>query len=343
MSKKPKMSMKALGEKLLEDWPIKIICLVFAFIIFLFYRRSTLGRRYFSTTLTVENTNELVVASNYPHTVKVTLWGDNMNIASIRENDVQLYVDLTPYSMPGNYKVPIKTKLTGSALSVTPLDVSVEPRQIELKLEESATKRVPVYLSLKGTSAKSFEIVSHTVDPASVEIKGPASMVAKIESLSTEAVMVENRTTSFSGKAALINNNSLITIVGTGRVDYWVKIAEKIVSKDFTNMQLSVTNLSPELKVTSSLATVLVTLSGKENILTAFVPAENFITIDCSDITEPGDYNLGVIVNVPDGLTVSTVFPNAIDISVAENEEPVLPENTEALQPDLKENGTTRK
>lgn len=316
-----KKSAKELFEFLLQDMPVKIICLAVAFIIFLFYQRSTLGKRYFSLPLVVENSNELVAASNYPRAVKVTLWGDALNIASIKESDVEVYLDLNAYTSAGNFKVPIKTRINGTALNAEPLDISIEPKTVELRLEESASKRVPVYLTLKGSSAKSYEISQTSVDPSTVEVRGPKSVIEKVESIATEAILLENRNTGFSGKASLVNTNPLVSISGSGKVDYRVGIAVKIINKDLKNISVEIKNLKTGLKITSPAANVLVTLSGAEHILENFTAPAGFVTVDCSEISEPGDYNLKVKLNVPEGLTVKTIFPDTLAIKIGMDDE----------------------
>lgn len=318
-----KKNAKEVFDFLLQDMPIKIMCLAFAFILFLFYQRSTLGKRYFSVPLIVENTSELVAASNYPHTVKVTLWGDALNIAAVKESDIEVYLDLNSYMGTGNFKVPVKTRINGTALNIEPLDISIEPKTVELRLEESASKRVPVYLALKGSSAHSYEISQTTVDPATVEVRGPKSIIEKIETVSTEAILLENRNRGFSGSANLVNANPLVTISGSGKVDYRVNIAVKIINKDFKNIAVDIKNLNPDLKIISPPAMVLVTLSGAENILENFTVPAGFIGVDCSAITEPGDYNLKVQLNIPEGLTAKTIFPDtiALQVGIAEGDE----------------------
>lgn len=318
---KPKKNLKDFLNIFFNDLPIKIICLTFAFIIFMFYRRSTLGKRYFSAPLNVENTNELVAASNYPRSVKVTLWGDALSIASINESDIEVYLDLSSYHGAGNFKVPIKTRINGSALNVDPLDITIEPKVVELRLEESASKRVPVYLALKGSSAKNYEVSQTVIDPTTVEARGPKSIIEKIENISTEAILLENRNTSFSGTANLLKTDPLVTITGSGKVDYWVQIVEKVVDKDFKNLEVSFKNLKDNLIVISEPVNVLITLSGTEKILEAFSPDADFVRVDCEEINEPGDYNLKVNLNLPDGLTVKTLFPDTIAVQIGIKQE----------------------
>lgn len=320
MSEKNK-TIKKFREIFLKDWPIKIICIVFAFIVFLFYRRSTLGRRYFSANLKIESTNKLVAASGYPHSVKLILWGDALSIASIKEEDLEVYLDLSSYTEPGTYKVPVKTRISGTALNVNPLDISVEPRSVDMRLEESASKIVPVYLSLTGTSAGSFEVSKTIVKPSKVEVYGPKSLISKIDTISTEAIVIENRNSNFSGRAHLVNKNSLVSIVGAGAVEYWVEISERIINRDLKNVPVQVQNLNQNLLVDSRIHSVLLTVSGKEAILDAFVPTEDFASIDLSGITEPGEYTVKVIIKKIDGVEVKTVFPDSLAISIVPNEE----------------------
>ena len=174
---------------------------------------------------------------------------------------------------------------------------------------------------MKGSSAKSYEISQTSVDPSTVEVRGPKSVIEKIESIATEAILLENRNTGFSGKASLVNTNPLVSISGSGKVDYRVGIAVKIINKDLKNISVEIKNLKTGLKITSPAANVLVTLSGAEHILENFTAPAGFVTVDCSEISEPGDYNLKVKLNVPEGLTVKTIFPDTLAIKIGMDDE----------------------
>lgn len=309
---------KKIFDIILENWAIKVVCLAFAFIVFLFYRRSNLGRRSFSTNLKIENSSQFVIASGFPHSVKITLWGDALTIASVKEEDIEVYLDLNPYTEEGEYKVPVRSRVGGTALGVEPLDLKVEPKSIELRLEQLATKKVPIYLVLKGNSAGGFEVSQITIKPETVEVHGPKSVISRIESIPTEPVIVKDRSNSFSGRASLLNENSLVSISGTGLVDYSITIAERLIVKDLKNIPVQIKNLDPNLKLDSKLNTVLITISGKQAILDAFEIPEDIASIDCSEITTPGEYSLPVAIREINGIEVKTLFPDRLAVNFVE-------------------------
>lgn len=68
------MNIKQILLRLTENWPVKIICLVFAVFLSEFYRGNLLDKRYLIVPLTVVNDGPLTPAEQYPTKIKVTLW-----------------------------------------------------------------------------------------------------------------------------------------------------------------------------------------------------------------------------------------------------------------------------
>ena len=289
------MNIKQILLRLIENWPVKIICLVFAVFLSEFYRGTLLDRRSLIIPLTVENNGSLAPAEQYPAKIKVTIWGDATGIGSIGENDITAFINISDFKTEGTYRIPIKTRLTGTVVPIGNMEISTEPAILTLRLATNIRKQVPVSLSLRGIPADGYEVIESSLEPDTVEIEGSAELVEKINELVTEPLSIEARTSGFSGTAAIINNNPLISIVGKAQVQSMVKISETTIQKKFDNIPIYFEKENKELSRTADIKTGSLEVQGPKKLLETWHPSENILKVACESIIEPGVYTLPVV------------------------------------------------
>ena len=289
------MNIKQILLRLTENWPVKIICLVFAVFLSEFYRGTLLDKRYLIVPLTIENNGSLTPAEQYPAKIKITLWGDATGIGSIGENDITAFINISDFKTEGTYRIPIETRLAGTVTPLGNMEISTEPAILTLRLATSIRKQVPVTLSLKGIPADGYEVTESSLEPAAVEIEGPAELVEKINELVTEPLSIEARTNGFSGTASIIDNDPLISIAGKAQVQTTVKINETTIKKKFDNIPIYFEKQNKELSITADTKTGSLEIQGSKKLLETWSPSENILTVSCESITERGVYTLPVV------------------------------------------------
>lgn len=310
------MTVKNLTDKILENWPAKIVCLTLALLLFLFYRMSTLQERFFSVPLTIETNGDLVPATNYPRMVKIALRGEADNIYPIQENDIIAYIDLTNFNKEGDVQVLIQTRLKGTALDVAPLEVSVDPVELHLRLEHRMVKKVSVSPSFKGYPEAGFEFSGYALNHEQIEISGPRSAVEKITDLVSEPIELSGRNVSFEGSIKLVNQNNLVTLPANGEVQYTVTINQTTLVKNFNDVPFYFENLDPSFEVETDKVSGSIQLKGTQTDLSEWVLPANALTILCENIVEPGVYSLSVQTIIPQPYEVISSSPNEIQLTV---------------------------
>ena len=319
------MNIKQILLRLTENWPVKIICLVFAVFLSEFYRGTLLDRRSLIIPLTVENNGSLAPAEQYPAKIKVTIWGDATGIGSIGESDITAFINMSDFKNEGTYRIPIKVRLAGTVTPIGNMEISTEPSILTLRLATNVHKQVPVSLSLRGIPADGYEVIESSLEPDTVEIEGPAELVEKITELVTEPLSVEARTSGFSGTAAIINNNPLISIVGKAQVQSMVKINETTIQKKFDNIPIYFENENKELSVTAEIKIGSLEVQGPKKLLETWHPSENILTVSCESITEPGVYTLPVVPVLSaeySKLKILQINPKSVQITAEFTEAP---------------------
>lgn len=305
----------------MENWPAKIICLTLSLMLFLFYRMSTLEQRYFSVPLSVETNGDLVPATAYPRMVKIGLRGEADSIYPILEDDIVAAIDLSGYTKEGEYRVAVQTRIKGTALDIEPLEVSVEPVEISLRVEHRMVKKVPVTPNFRGYPEAGYEFTGFTVEPSIVEVSGPRSAVEKITEVLTESIELSGRNASFEGVIAGVNRNNLLSISGQGKINFRVGINQTTLIKSYDDVPFYFENLAPGLQIETDVVSGSLELKGTETDLDSWILPYNALTVLCENVTGPGVYSLPVRTIIPLPYEVIKSMPGEIQLTVKRKSE----------------------
>jgi hypothetical protein len=298
------LNTKKLLSRAVEKWPVKVLSVAAALVLFVFHRMSTLETRFFSVPLAVETGADLVPISSYPRFIKVTLRGDANSIYPIVENDIEAYIDLKKHRAEGWYRAPVQIRKKGSAVDVEPLEISVDPLEVSLQLDHRIVKTLSLAANIRGSPASGFELVSHSLFPAQVAAEGPRLVLEPLSQLGTEAVDLEGRSEDFTITVNILNPDSRIVTRGSktaefrGRVSP-VPVSAAMRSRDFDGIPVAVKGLNPGFQANWGGATGSVRLQGERTLLDTFKPPDDFLSLDCSGLHEPGTYTLPVLISVP--------------------------------------------
>ncbi len=308
---------EALG-RLLHNWPAKVLSLTAAILLLVFHDISRLEERFFSVPLELELPRGYVPASNHPNNVRISLRGESDEIFRILEEDIRAYVDLTDHDAAGEFRVPVEVERRGTARAVEPLEISVEPLEVAITLEEGLQKGVEVAPSMSGFPPTGYELTQYQVSPSTVEIEGPSSHVEDIEEVSTEEIDLTGRREDFSVRVRLQRPDPLVSFLGGDVVEFRGIIEEAVVLHTFETVEIILLGLAPDLELQGALPSGVVRVQGRQLELEDIEPEDVQLIADASSITEPGTYEISVSPDVPQGLVVLRYEPQTVDVVVRE-------------------------
>jgi len=214
------MNSRELLVKITEKWPVKILSIAAALLISVLYKMNTLETRFFSAPLHVESADMMVPASSYPQTVKVNLRGEKNSIFPILEEDIEAYIDLSRYSTENSYRIPVQIRKKGSALGIEPLEITVEPVDIYIKLENKISRTAKVSPSFRGFITEGYEMTSQLLIPSSIIAEGPRSSMEALYEFNTGIIDLNGRFEDFSVMINIIINDPLIISHGNKMIEY---------------------------------------------------------------------------------------------------------------------------
>ena len=311
------MKVKQLFEKLIKNWQIKAICFVAALFLYAVYQNQSLTSRVFSVSLGIETKNGFVSVEPHPRTVAVSVKGKAEELAQVRESDLSAYLDLSYVSKDGKYDFPVLLTLSDSASVLNPLEIKVTPESVSLRVEEEITSYVDLEALVYENPASGYFCKNVTVSPSQIAVTGPKTMINSVKSLKTLPVTMSGAKRSFASKTK-VENKGMFVKHDNVEVTVTVEIEEMTGAKQFTGLQVKVINLSPELEIKALPKDVAVTLRGSMPLLEKYVPGENFVTADASDISEPGTFYLNLHYEVPHRFSMEDGYTKTLAVTFAE-------------------------
>jgi len=205
--------------KITEKWPVKVLSVAAALMLSVFHRMNTLEARFFSARLNVETSDILVPSSPYSQGVRVSIRGEPNSILPILEEDIEAFIDLGRYTNDGTYSIPVQVRRKGSALGIEPLEISVDPINISIKLEQKIKRNILVVPVFRGSVAEGYEFTEPFYVPTSVIAEGPRSAVEAQYEFNTETIDLEGRYDNFAVMVNLVNDNPYIVIHGNRMIE----------------------------------------------------------------------------------------------------------------------------
>ena len=312
--------------RITEKWPAKVLSVVAAIFLFTFHRMSDIEERYFSVPLNLDIAGNLSPSSIYPQNVRVTLRGNN-NIYNISETDIEARLDLTKYSEPGIYKTQILIHRKGNAADTEILDITVEPAELTLEIDTRISKTVPLVPNFQGYLEQGYEIISYNLEPKQVIVDGPEKLLFSISEIKTDFIDLRGHNNDFAAHVRIINPNQLIRIRGDLIAEFRCFIKELIFINNYNNIQIHVRELEDSLEAILDPPAASVRVQGEQSLLEGIRANMILLSINCKDITEPGVYELPVVVEADTEIKIDRVEPEIIKVEIHKKETQVTGNN----------------
>jgi len=312
---------KKLISGIIENWPVKVLSIAIALLLFVFNRLNTLTTRPLSVPLAVETSSTLVPASAYPQNVRVNLRGEDEGIKSISESDIEAYVDLSRYEDGGLYSAPVQIRKKGSATGIEPLEIAVHPPKISVQLDQRISKTIPLTAAIRGRAADGFDLVSYTLSPQEVALVGPRGSLESVVELETDSIELDGRNGDFTAVVTIVNPSPLFILRGNGTAEFACVIRPSVSVRSIEDIPIVLTGLAPVFEADTGGRTGSARIEGRQSALDSFQPHPNFFTVDCADLHRPGTYTLPVEFDLPPEFTLIRREPEELTVTVTLKED----------------------
>jgi hypothetical protein len=260
----------------------------------------------------------LIIVNNPPQKLNIRVRGPRSQLSSISPKDMVFTIDLSNMST-GTSRYDVRTDQIIPPREVQV--VAVSPSEIDLDVDRVARKEVRVEPEI-GSPDVGYEIVgTPSVTPETVNIKGPEKLLKKINSIGTDPVSLEGEKSRFTIEVPLRPPYGLVDIIGGKTVKVTVNIKEKILEKEFSNLNIDFVNFDNLKYETSGNIVTELAFEGPFSIINNLNSKDIELYVDGSGIKDTGNnktHNLKVSVNYPhkDVLKLTKQSPKTIAVTI---------------------------
>lgn len=290
---------------------VSLICAVFVWATINVSERD--AERVLEVPISLRKVERGLVVTNPPvKPVSVVVRGPRTILDGINERETRMTLDLTGYQ-PGEARIELNTGMLRPELKRHVKGVRVEPARIKVTLERLARRTLPVRADLGGMPAFGLTVASSQVEPAQVEVTGPASRLDDLKEVVTEPVDLRGeQELSAKRKVPLVSAGDFVNF-SPDEVTVTIALEEVTMSREFHRAEVKI--LNAEGAVVEPGGAVEVTIRGPQRVLHNFKLEDGMVYIDAAG-QAPGKRRLDVHVDVPAPLEVVRRTPDKLNVMI---------------------------
>ncbi len=304
-------------KKIAFKWHIKLLSLALAFILWIYVDNLKETERFISIPLEMKNIPEgFMVSNGIPPSVKVIIKGKESKLAHFDENTVKAFVDLenkTKNEQRAIVKIDQDSIPRGISIK------EINPRIIDITIERIVKKLVSVIPVITAEPPYGYNFEDVQIDPEQVHVSGPDSVLKDLDAIYTKDISIKSLTETTVIEVGLNIENSKISLEDNVSVSVKIIIKEQYVVRRINKEEIGTINLGEAFQVYFEELSVSVLLKLPKRIEKDFTSRYISLSVDCTDITTPGNYNLPIIFeSKTNDVTLINMEPQSINVMVSE-------------------------
>ncbi len=189
--------------------------------------------------------------------------------------------------------------------------VKVEPAQLEIILEGSSERLLPVRVRTHGHPATGFVLAGTAATPAAVRVFGPDSLLRTLTDIGTEDISVAGVAQDIARRVQVRSHHPRLLVLDTAPVDAVVRITAERLQKTVTSVPVALRNAPPGLRVRPEQVTIEV--EGPATAVNGLTAASIACYIDAA---RGADFRTSPMlqVDVPENVTVIRIDPPTVSV-----------------------------
>ena len=315
--KREKSKFEQFKDLVFFDLRIKVVCIFIALIVYVYYQINAFGSETYTVPLDVRSSEVIMVeaGSKVPKVVEVTLKGNKSVLSNISSDNLSAYVDISSKVKAGTYNFFVEVVPDERVLQqLHPLQISVKPEHISLSVEEEMMGYVKVIPTIFGQPAHGYERVSVNVDPTTIEVHGPKSVIENLESVQTEAINIDGVSRNVTGKrVALSDINSFVDVSDiyvTVNVDIQSISERKVIS----GLVVEFDSLDSDYSIVTKAPSMDITIKGRLLDIENLKKTDFSASANCSAVDGEGNFLVPIFVFAPENVQVVSQTLESISV-----------------------------
>lgn len=366
-------------KRIFNNLPVKVVSLVVAALAWMILISVQSRAGYFPGKVPVSYVNlpANMISVSDTDSVRVKIIADPEIWSKLTLNNFTAKVDLNNLNA-GTHSLPIKVTSNNDNVRI----VEENPPTVLVTIEEAKTKSVAVTVKTVGQPKTGFDVVSATASPEEVNVTGPASVIAKLDSVVTQVQVSSTNTDdqtiqakvkalneqgedisgiSFSPQYVAVNikygKSSTVKTVGinvntagslsSGYTLESINVTPSTVAINGTESDLANISGLETKPLDLSTLTASTTLSLPVIIPTSISLVDSIKSVKVSVNIKPVSISRNIVVpidfnNLPSGLKMSNVSTNSVTVSISGSLDSINNITAKDLQMEIDLTGKTK-
>lgn len=176
----------------------------------------------------------LVQVDEVPRTVSLTVSGPQGRVRALKRSQLTMSVDLS-----GAKQGPTAIDFTDRAVAGLPENITISnitPPSVDVQLDARIRRTVRVRPAVIGEPAEGWTLGAVSVEPESVELVGPESVLADLGEISTELVNISNKQIAQEVSVPVALPKKSVQVSDGTPVTVRVAIDPVLTDRTFTNV-----------------------------------------------------------------------------------------------------------
>jgi len=257
-------------ERILANWPLKLLGLGLAFAIWV----SVAGERWILQDLQVPLDlglgHDLVVSTNAPTTVTVRLRGRESRMRRLDPVPITLRVDLSD-AAPGDHDLLLSPRDLVGVPGGVEVDF-VRPDRLRLQFDRRLVRNLPVEPTFLGRPATGFMVYGTEITPEVLSVEGPATQVADLEVLRTSPIRLDGRSAPFVARVGVVLDRPRVRVTDPRPLEVRVVVDAQATERTLEDLPVEVVGAAGPATVVPAILDV--TLSGPSSLIEKLEPSQ---------------------------------------------------------------------
>lgn len=298
-----------------RNWVIKLLCLVLAFAIWQAVRESTSFEMVVSDVPVLVTAGEgWAVSDQSTDTVSIRFRGSRDDIRFISSDQVEVHLELSQHKEKLRQTVKFSPRYVKAPSRAHA--VQFDPAEITVTLDREVERVLPVRAVFEGELPQGIQMDKSLCSPATVRVRGAERLLSELEQVRTLPISLDGRYNTFKTHVAVASAAQPWT-VSPERVTVDVTLVERVASRRIENSEVRPLLASDDTRVVKIRPEkVAVTLRGSPARVADLNARDVYTYIDCTELTEPADYEVSVRADTPPGVQIEKIEPAAVQVTV---------------------------
>ena len=276
-----------------KDWILRFVSLGLAIVLWYFVGGEDIVNKNIMVPVEIINLpRDLVISNQFKKEIEVSVSGPRSLVLDMGNRAISRHVDLAN-ATPGTLVLENTNDVINVPRGVKVL--RIQPKSVILSLDKMIQKQFVVNPVTEGTLAPDFILKGIRMEPDSISITGPQTVLSQFEVLRTKAIGIAGLRESTQIQIPLELDPVIIDLIGATTVTADLEIAVETVHKKISAIPIEVVKDGISQRVTPS--TVSITIALPKTLIREKVELNSLFKVTAIDEKNDGQMTVKAFPN----------------------------------------------